>query len=256
MTPRSLVRWTDICWLICCMFILSSTATAKEIKFESAVESVAVIELFTSHGCSSCPPADMWIRKFSEHQGLWNKVIPMAFHVDYWDYLGWKDHFARSRYSQRQKQYQKSGGIRSVYTPGFVVNGREWRGWLRGGLPDISPGKRVGCLSILVTMDQQVIAHFNPVAADVDAPQLKAHMVLLGFDINSKIGGGENSGREFKEDFVVLGDSIAKTSSVSKWIIPWPDVRESGASRFAVVVWLSAEGNPAPIQAVAGWLNQ
>jgi hypothetical protein len=63
---------------------------------------------------------------------LWQRLIPLAFHVDYWDYLGWWDRFASAEFSQRQRDYRHSGGLGSVYTPGVVVNGQEWRGWYRG----------------------------------------------------------------------------------------------------------------------------
>jgi len=241
-------------FIACCMIGLNSQLQAREIQLESPVESVTVLELFTSHGCSSCPPADKWIRQFSQNQGLWSKVIPMAFHVDYWDYLGWKDRFARSKYSKRQRQYRESGGIRAVYTPGFVVNGREWRGWFSGGTPELSPGKKVGRLTARITPNSQISATFKPITQESHS-DINAHVVILGFGISSDIGGGENSGRELKADFVVLGDSSATSTDSLQWIIPWPIIRDSGATRLAIVVWLSRKGDPAPIQAVAGWLG-
>jgi len=241
--------------VICCAFCLNSLVVAKEIRLESSEESVAMVELFTSHGCSSCPPADTWLRRFNNHQGLWSRVIPMAFHVDYWDYLGWKDQFSRSRYSERQRQYRNTGGIRSVYTPGFVVSGREWRGWFRGTAPDLTPERKVGRLQAQVTPGQQVVAAFKPVPG-LDHEEITAHVAILGFGINSKIGGGENSGRELKQDFVVLGDSSGGSSSRLEWTIPWPETNYAKENRRAVVIWLSRKSDPSPIQAVAGWLDQ
>ncbi|MCP4126691.1 MAG: DUF1223 domain-containing protein [Gammaproteobacteria bacterium] len=241
--------------LICCAFSLSSWVAADEIRLQSTVESVAVVELFTSHGCSSCPPADKWLRRFTNHKGLWSRVIPMAFHVDYWDYLGWKDQFSHSSYSERQRQYRNSGGVRSVYTPGFVVNGKEWRGWFRGNAPDITMGQKVGRLQAVVIPGQHVTAVFKPVT-DIDHADITAHAAILGFGINSKIGGGENSGRELKQDFVVLGDSSGRISNRFEWTIPWPEINSTSSNRRAVVVWLSRQSDPTPIQAVAGWLAQ
>jgi hypothetical protein len=80
----------------------------------------------------SCPPADEWLGRQKEATELWQRLIPLAFHVDYWDYLGWWDRFASAEFSQRQRDYRHSGGLGSVYTPGVVVNGQEWRGWYRG----------------------------------------------------------------------------------------------------------------------------
>lgn len=79
-----------------------------------------VIELFTSQGCSSCPPADALLEDYAKRDG----VIALSFHVDYWDYLGWKDRFASADFSARQRQYARVRGDGSVYTPQAVVNGR------------------------------------------------------------------------------------------------------------------------------------
>ena len=78
-----------------------------------------VLELFTSQGCSSCPPADAMLKTYSEDPG----VVALSFPVDYWDYLGWKDTFASSRNTERQKAYAKARGDGAIYTPQLVVNG-------------------------------------------------------------------------------------------------------------------------------------
>jgi hypothetical protein len=80
-----------------------------------------VVELFTSQGCSSCPPADALLAELSHQPG----VIALALHVDYWDYLGWKDSFADPAFSNRQKAYARSFGKRSIFTPQMVVQGRD-----------------------------------------------------------------------------------------------------------------------------------
>lgn len=80
-----------------------------------------VVELFTSQGCSSCPPADAFLQDLSQRED----VIALALHVDYWDYIGWKDSFAQPAFTARQKAYAKSGGRRSVYTPQMIIGGRD-----------------------------------------------------------------------------------------------------------------------------------
>jgi hypothetical protein len=250
-------RWNLALSAIGCLFLFYSTVQASEIRLESPVEAVAVLELFTSHGCSSCPPADNWFRRFTKHPELWSRVIPMAFHVDYWDYLGWKDRFSRARYSKRQREYRRSGGIRSVYTPGFVLNGREWRGWFRGGTPELAPGAKVGRLKAIVRPGKQTSVRFMPVNPHIHKDSdIRAHIAILGSGISSGIGAGENSGRQLKEDFVVLGDSSAMAMDSMNWSIPWPTLKPSDASSWAVVIWLSKSDDPTPIQAVAARLHK
>lgn len=83
-------------------------------------EEPVVVELFTSQGCSSCPPADALLARLAER----SDVIPLALHVDYWDYIGWADSFASPEYTRRQKNYARAHGVRTVYTPQMVIDGR------------------------------------------------------------------------------------------------------------------------------------
>lgn len=86
---------------------------------------VAVIELFTSEGCSSCPPADANLSRISKtREALDGRVIPLSFHVDYWNYLGWEDPFSQTVFSERQRDYARGAKQKGVYTPQMVVNGK------------------------------------------------------------------------------------------------------------------------------------
>ena len=87
----------------------------------SATERGVVVELFTSQGCSACPPADRMIAELAERKG----VIALALHVDYWDYIGWKDSFAQPGFTQRQKAYARANHDRSVFTPQIIVGGKD-----------------------------------------------------------------------------------------------------------------------------------
>ncbi|MGB0866623.1 MAG: DUF1223 domain-containing protein, partial [Granulosicoccaceae bacterium] len=118
------------------LLLTQARAHAAEQSFESSVEQVQLIELYTSEGCSSCPPADKHLSRLMSDEGLWRERIPLAFHVDYWDYIGWEDPFAQRQFSNRQRTHQITGAVRSIYTPGWVVDGKEWRGFFaRRGLP-------------------------------------------------------------------------------------------------------------------------
>ncbi|WP_171178582.1 thioredoxin family protein [Ruegeria sp. HKCCD8929] len=87
----------------------------------AAGDNPVVVELYTSQGCSSCPPADALMHKLAERED----VIGLALHVDYWDYIGWKDEYAKPSHTKRQQGYARSGGRTMIYTPQMIVNGQE-----------------------------------------------------------------------------------------------------------------------------------
>ena len=233
---------------------------AAPMTLQSSLQPPAVVELFTSHGCSSCPPADAWLRRLSDQPGLWSRFIPLAFHVDYWDGLGWPDRFASPRFSQRQRDYRAAGAIGSVYTPGMLLNGKEWRSWLwHRGIPE-PEAQPVGRLTLHIDPGHGATLVFLPMGANRD---LTAHLAILGCGLSSPIGAGENRGKTLKEDFVVLGMSDGQAIGATHWNLGWPTLStapgtaaaQSQAQRLAVVAWVEHGPDPRPIQAVGAWLT-
>ena len=106
----------------------SPTFAAETITISSNGQQTAVLELYTSEGCSSCPSADRWLAALVEVPNDELDVLALAFHVDYWDYLGWKDRFGSPRYTSRQRQLGSNNNQRTIYTPEFFVDGKEARG--------------------------------------------------------------------------------------------------------------------------------
>src|SRR5690242_10629700 len=100
----------------------NTLSSAAETKFESGPQQTALIELFTSEGCSSCPPAEAWMSSLKDNPGLWKNFVPLAFHVDYWDRLGWRDRFASRQWTERELHYASLWKSESVYTPCLVQN--------------------------------------------------------------------------------------------------------------------------------------
>jgi len=234
-----------------------SVVAAGEVpqEFISGDRRVALIELFTSEGCSSCPPADRWVSRLKTNPALWTRIAPVVFHVDYWDYLGWQDRFARADYSDRQRRYAAEGAMRVVYTPGVFRNGREWRDW-QDGMAEISqPSSRVGSLSIRVD-GSQVAGRFHPTGVyDVD---LQLHIVVLGMNLETRVQAGENKGRTLRHDFVALGTtSVPLTRSDGAYVATTglPQTGIEAGSR-ALVAWVSEESSQAPIQSVGGWVSE
>ncbi|MEM1237700.1 MAG: DUF1223 domain-containing protein [Pseudomonadota bacterium] len=105
--------WTIIC--------ASSMALSATLAGSAWAQNTTVIELYTSQGCSSCPPADKMLHDLAKD----SDVIALAFHVDYWDYIGWKDEFADPSFTERQKAYARAAGARSVYTPQMIIGGQD-----------------------------------------------------------------------------------------------------------------------------------
>lgn len=235
--------------------MLSSTATAAGLSFESGPQRVSLVELFTSEGCSSCPPAERWLSGLQEEPQLWIDFVPIAFHVDYWDDLGWPDRFADAKFSDRQRDYARGGNLPAVYTPGFVLNGREWRGWRAADGPP-APAEKTGRLS--VRADAQGISIIYAPETMGAGARLFASVALLGFDLESDVTAGENRGRSLEHDFVALDvRRVALSPDHDRYRagIPMPASRVDAAVR-ALVAWVSNRESQAPLQAVGGWLPE
>ncbi len=101
-------------WLPLFCLLASSALGAAPLQFTSPETRVTLLELYTSEGCSSCPPADRWLSGLRDDPRLWREVVPVAFHVDYWDAIGWPDRFASAAHSERQRTYARSGHVGSV----------------------------------------------------------------------------------------------------------------------------------------------
>jgi hypothetical protein len=228
----------------------------ERIQFQSGTNRTALIELYTSEGCSSCPPAEQWLSKLKADPRLWVDFVPAAFHVDYWDYLGWRDPFGATAYSDRQRAYAAGWKARSVYTPGFVLDGKEWRGWSsRDGMPRPS-NDVVGMLS-LNSGDAKVWSlRFEP-GNHRPGESYVFHVALLGFDLTSDVKSGENRGRKLRHDFVVLTTAQAEASRSHDGVhsmISLPISLKIEHARIGIACWVTRGQDLEPIQAVGGWL--
>jgi hypothetical protein len=233
-----------------------SPAAAQIQRIQGPAQRVTLVELFTSEGCSSCPPAERWLNGLADDPRLWHGIVPVAFHVDYWDYIGWPDRFASPAYAARQRAHARSAGRGGVYTPGFVVHGEEWRGWFHRPVLELDDPPPAGVITLDVDRTaQRVSASF--VAAVRTAEALDLHLAMLGFGLRSEVGGGENAGRTLQHDFVVLGYAHSAMTGGSprfEAAVALPEASHPAARR-ALAAWVSARGDPRPLQAVGGWLQ-
>lgn len=244
------------CFILCVLVLFTSQTihAGETIILESKAQQNTLLELYTSEGCSSCPSANRWLSTLKKDKRLWNTIIPLAFHVDYWDYLGWKDKFSSPVYSQRQRNYKRNGNLNSVYTPGFVKNGKEWRGWFGIRKLSIDRNNTVGVLAVVVN-DNKLSIKFAPQGQISSA--IYANIALLGFGLKHQIEAGENEGQTLYHDFVVLDYQIKQGIQFKSkliWEMPWEHKMNANEKSFAIAVWLNETHDPTPIQAVGGWL--
>jgi hypothetical protein len=223
------------------------SADAGETIFESKPARAHLLELYTSEGCSSCPPAEQWMSALKNQPRLWQDIVPLAFHVDYWDRLGWRDPFASKMWTERQTEYSARWKTESVYTPAFVLDGKEWH---YGKLPEAA-ADTPGILKITVNGDR-VIALFSRSQASTNRYDI--HLALLGFSLRTDVTAGENNGRKLVHDFVVLGLTNETLGSSPKELQLPPSIRSTADQRTAIAAWITAPGQLEPIQAVGGWL--
>lgn len=183
--------------------------------------------------------------------------MPVAFHVDYWDYLGWRDPFGTADYSERQRAYAAQWNSRSVYTPGFALDGKEWRGWFdRNELPRGS-NQPAGVLTASSDDGKQWLLRFAPAGPTSSA--FDFHIALLGFDLNSDVKAGENRGRKLQHDFVALTLAAAdskKTGDSFQAELTLNPPSYLPTKRLAVAVWITRHGDLQPLQAIGGWLPE
>lgn len=242
------MKWLNT--ILASLLTLHMTVTvADNLEFSSPEKQATLLELFTSEGCSSCPPAEHWVNQLIDNEQLWNTIIPVVFHVDYWDYIGWNDRYASPDYSKRQRQYYKERAVSSVYTPGMFQNGKEWRGWWRSK-PLPQSQNNVGILSAQL-QDQLLKVQF----ANKTESALDLNVAILGFGLKTHVQAGENEGKTLEHEFVVLGKSKLASNN-GRWSVKLPASLSVPAQRKAIAIWVSKEGQQQPIQAAGAWLRK
>jgi hypothetical protein len=186
------------------LIMLMSAPAFAECSAQSGDQTVPLIELYTSEGCSSCPPADEWLSGFKGSK----KIVPLAFHVDYWDYIGWKDRFASPQFSARQRRAASLNGATFVYTPQIMLNGRDFRGWRNtaGFEKTIAALSRPSAVRLNMQLRRLSDSSYRLEAAAQAVQRVQAadiYIALYENNLSSRVSTGENSGRELKHDYVV-----------------------------------------------------
>jgi hypothetical protein len=244
MRHSSVSRWSSA------LGVCAIVAVAKPVHAEPR----AVVELFTSQGCSSCPPADQIIGDLAKDPG----VIALSLPIDYWDYLGWKDTLADSRFSARQKAYSRMRGDRDVYTPQAIVNGSMHvigsdRASIEGAMAQTK--KADGVMSVPVTMS--VSGEQLTVSVEAGKGPTVAHgevwLCSVSKAVPITISRGENRGREITYHNVVrnlfkVGDWNGSSGS---WTVPLENISREGVDAAVVYVQDGNRDKPGPMLGAA-----
>jgi hypothetical protein len=202
-------------WLPILMVLLmgpngSTVPDAAELQprsVQSPPHLVALLEIYTSEGCNSCPPVDDWVNTLSARGFRPDQVIPLAFHVDYWDNLGWPDRFGQAEFSQRQRAIASRHRSSTVYTPQLVLQSQDFRGQssFRHAVSQINRTKAQADITLGVTPQSAALA--VTVRALVREPAAPQHAVmyiaLYENNLSTDVTAGENRGRRLHHNFVV-----------------------------------------------------
>ena len=216
-----------------------SIEAPKSCSAVSAAHQTALVELYTSQGCSSCPPADRWLSQL-EQRYTRTQVVPIALHVSYWDYIGWKDPYARTEFNLRQRELAAANGSRTVYTPGVFLQGLELPDWPKSARFDAAVRTIVDTpAEARITLKARIAGNTVTVEPSAVAfrstrdPRLVLALVESGLSV--AVQSGENRGETLRNDRVVRAWSgpLALTPAPLQWTLPMSSER-----RYAVVAFV------------------
>jgi hypothetical protein len=196
-------------------FLLLSAVPAMAAAMCTSLSSerrLPVLELYTSEGCDSCPPADRWISGLPARGLGTDRIVLLGFHVDYWDHLGWRDPYAQRAFSDRQRAINARNGARFVYTPQFILDGNDYRrAFIRDDLAGRvaaanrrAPGATIE-LRHETPANGQLAVEATITITEPATARAQALLVLYQNRLSSRVTAGENRGKRLNHDFVVRG---------------------------------------------------
>jgi hypothetical protein len=195
-------------FILSAALLASGPAIAVECSAQSPAHTVALVELYTSEGCSSCPPADRWLSGLRDAGFGPNQVVPLALHVDYWNYLGWPDPFSQALFSARQRETARLNGLRTIYTPQVTLQGKDFRGWNGNRFADAvqaingQPARADLRLRAIASQDAVSLSLKGSVRDPRDPSSTQVYLALVESQLNTPVPAGENAGRTLRHDHV------------------------------------------------------
>jgi len=227
--------------------LLMPTVSFAACDVKSGPKTAALVELYTSEGCSSCPPADKQLSQFPSREYSFGQVVPISLHVDYWDYIGWKDPFARGEFSIRQRKLAAMRRPVIVYTPQVLLQGQDFRRWASDDFAEqvMRINSRAARARIALTIravePKSIRADLSATLFD-PAEQKNAAVYLAAYEnrLASEVKAGENRGRRLEHDFVVrewigpiaFGESLKVEESRALPLLPGASSKNLGVAAF------------------------
>ena len=255
---NAILRTTALC---CMLTMLSPAVLAATCSAESGAARIPLLELYTSEGCDSCPPTDRWVSALPQRGYTTVRVVTLAFHVDYWNYLGWRDPYAQAAFSARQRESNRRNKARVVYTPQLMLDGADYR---RALFRD-DFGERVAAIN-----NQKPRAHIRlTISGSASGPRLlgritvpeiadrdTADIYLAVYENNlvTDVRAGENRGKQLTHDFVVREMTGPLTPDAAGSVnldqpLPFPDGGK--AARLHVAAFAQNRATGATLQTLS-----
>jgi hypothetical protein len=219
---------------------------------------VALLELYTSEGCNSCPPADRWISSLPRPRLVPQQLVVLAFHVDYWNYLGWRDRFSQRRFTERQQALVRANGLRTAYTPQLVLNGRDFRdtaGIEKQAAQMNAQAARINLTLRADKMDSALKASVlvKPAVSSTPTP-LELYLAVYENNLESKVKAGENRGQRLRHDYVVrtlIGPVTVSPNQPTRWENRIPLALEWNTANLGLAAFVQSADSGEVYQATA-----
>jgi hypothetical protein len=248
MTINKAKQLRSLLWLVIAGAAGASQAAELQCSAKSGPVSATVLELYTSEGCNSCPPTDKWVSELQRNGFSGDKVIPLAMHVDYWDYIGWKDRFSNPDFGRRQKAIAQTNGSGVVYTPQVVINGKDLRlhdsyAKLREQVNLMSSKPPRAEIQLALQQSEPASIRISgsvQLASSVTRTRTAVYLAFYENHLASDVKAGENRGVKLEHDYVVrrlvgplLPDASGKLQIEQKLALdPAWKVKDSGVTAF------------------------
>lgn len=238
------MRSSSVLSAVAAAALFAAPATAAEVR----VHPKAVLELFTSQGCSSCPKADLKFGDLSKQPDL----ITLAYHVDYWDYIGWTDTFGRKENSDLQRAYAQSWKSSRIYTPQLIVNGQ--KGVVGSRDDDVTEALGAATLDLPVDISLGTKMIDVTVGPAANGPEAMVWLVTFKDHAQVQIDRGENAGRTMDYTQIVTGRQMLgmwDPATGTHLKLPLSELQADGSNGAAILVQADKDGLPGPILGAA-----